>query len=237
MIESFEVKSFGYKIKGVMTTPRGNKKYPCIVLSHGLISSKESSKYLALSENLVQDGIAACRFDYHGCGESEGNIEDTTLTIRVGNLDSVVEHVLKHHLINPEKIGVLGSSFGGSTCIVKSARDKRIKCISLWATPYILEKKGDGRISDIEFKDTIYNDFSTYDLLSEAKKISCALVVHGEEDETVPFREGKAIYKNIKKPKKLSIIKGGDHIFSIASHREKAIELAINWFRRYLLGS
>jgi fermentation-respiration switch protein FrsA (DUF1100 family) len=62
-------------------------------------------------------------------------------------------------------------------------------------------------------------------------------VVHGEADEVVPFREGKAIYKNIKKPKKLSLIKGGDHIFSVTSHREKAIELAINWFRRYLLGS
>ena len=237
MIESFEVKSLGFRIKGVLTTPRGNKKYPCIILSHGLISSKESSKYLAISENLVQDGIATCRFDYHGCGESEGSIEDTTLTIRVGNLDSVFEYVLTHHLIDPERIGILGSSFGGSACIVKSARDKRVRCISLWATPYILEKQGDGRISDIEFRDTIYNDFSTYDLLSEAKKISYALVVHGEDDETVPVHEGKAIYKNIKRPKKLSIIKGGDHIFSIASHREKAIELAINWFRHYLLVS
>jgi fermentation-respiration switch protein FrsA (DUF1100 family) len=237
MIEPFEVKSLEYKIKGVLTTPRGHKKYPCIILSHGLISSKESSKYLTLSENLVQEGIATCRFDYHGCGESEGNIEDTTLTIRIDNLDSIVEYVLKHHLINPEKIGILGSSFGGSTCIVTSAKDKRIKCISLWATPYILEKKGDGRISDIEFNDTIFNDFSKYDLLSEAKKLSCALVVHGEADEVVPVHEGKAIYKNIKKPKKLSIIKGGDHIFSVNSHREKAIELAINWFRRYLLCS
>ena len=237
MIESFEVKSLEYKIKGVLTTPGGYKKYPCIILSHGLISSKESSKYLALSENLVQEGMATCRFDYHGCGESEGNIEDTTLTIRIGNLDSIVEYVLKHHLINPEKVGILGSSFGGSTCIVTSAKDKRIKCISLWATPYKLEKKGDGRISDIEFKETIFNDFSKYDLLSEARKLSCALVVNGEADEVVSLHEGKAIYKNIKKPKKLSIIKGGDHIFSVTSHREKAIELAINWFRCYLLGS
>ena len=70
MTESFEVSSFGFKIKGILTTPRDDKRYPCIILSHGLISSKESSKYLALSERLVLDGIATCRFDYHGCGVS-----------------------------------------------------------------------------------------------------------------------------------------------------------------------
>ncbi len=237
MTESFEIKSSGMKIKGIITTPRRNRKHPCIILSHGLVSSKESSKYIALSEKLVEEGIATCRFDYHGCGESEGNIEETTLTIRVANLDSIFEHAASHHLINSERIGILGSSFGGSTCIVKSAKDKRIKCISLWATPYILEKKDGGRISDIDFKDTIFEDFSKYNLLTEAKKLSCALVVHGEADEVVPFHEGKAIYKNIQKPKKLSIIKGADHIFSTTSHREKAFELAINWFRRYLFGS
>jgi len=59
-------------------------------------------------------------------------------------------------------------------------------------------------------------------------------VIHGEDDEVVPLYEGKAIYKNIKKPKKLYIIKGGDHIFSVVSHREKVIELATNWFRHHL---
>ncbi|HNQ62968.1 MAG: hypothetical protein ILNGONEN_02175 [Syntrophorhabdaceae bacterium] len=234
MTESFEVSSFGFKIKGILTTPRDDKRYPCVILSHGLISSKESSKYLALSERLVLDGIATCRFDYHGCGESEGNIEETTLTIRVGNLDSIFEYVFKHKLIDPEKIGILGSSFGGSTCIVKASKDKRVKCISLWATPFLLEKKDGGRISEIDFNETIYDDFLKYDLLSEAKKITCALVIHGEDDEVVPLYEGKAIYKNIKKPKKLYIIKGGDHIFSVVSHREKVIELATNWFRHHL---
>ncbi|MDD5008728.1 MAG: prolyl oligopeptidase family serine peptidase, partial [Syntrophorhabdaceae bacterium] len=85
------------------------------------------------------------------------------------------------------------------------------------------------------FKENIYDDFAEYDILSEAKKVSSALVVHGEIDEVVPFQEGKAIYRNIKKPKSIEIIKGADHIFSNPAHREKAINLTLNWFRRYLL--
>jgi fermentation-respiration switch protein FrsA (DUF1100 family) len=237
MIENFEIDVLHNKISGIMTVPDSGKKYPCVILSHGLISSKESSKYVALSESLNDAGIASCRFDYHGCGESGGNIEETTLTKRIGNLNSITEYVVNHSLVDMDKIGILGSSFGGSTCIVKAARDKRIKCIGLWATPYRLERKEDGRISDIEFNESIYTDFLTYDLLSEAAGVSFALVIHGEIDETVPCSEGKTIYKCLKKPKKLEIIKGADHIFSNSSHREKAINLSLNWFRRFFLGS
>lgn len=235
MLEPFEIKSSYNKISGIMVIPGGKKQYPCVILSHGLVSSKESSKYTSLSESFAETGIATCRFDYHGCGESEGSIEETTLTIRIENLDSVAEFVFNHHLINPEKVGIIGSSFGGTTGVVKAARDKRIKCISLWATPYKLENKDDGRISEIKFKKTIFRDFLSYDILSEAEKVSCVLVIHGEMDEVVPYHEGKAIYKNTKRPKKIEIIKGADHIFSHPSHRRKAINLSLNWFRRYLL--
>jgi uncharacterized protein len=237
MTENFELDVFHNKISGIMTFPNGDKKNPCVILSHGLISSKESSKYVAMSKNLNDAGISSCRFDYHGCGESGGNIEETTLTKRVGNLDAITEYVVNHNLVDADKIGILGSSFGGSTCIIKAAKDKRIKCVVLWATPYRLEKKEDGRIAEIEFNESIYTDFLTYNLLSEAAKVSCALVIHGEIDETVPCSEGKSIYKCLKKPKKIEIIKGADHIFSNLSHREKAIGLSLNWFRRFFLGS
>jgi uncharacterized protein len=237
MIEPFEIESSYNRISGVMTIPSGKKMFPCVVLSHGLVSSKESSKYVVLSEKFAEAGIAACRFDYHGCGESGGNIEETTLTIRLENLDAVVEHIIAHNRIDGKTIGILGSSFGGSACVVKAARDPRIKCISFWATPYRVEKPEDERISEIRFKDTIYTDFATYDILSEAQKVSCALGIHGEMDEVVPCQEGKTIYRNMKKPKKMEIIKNADHVFSNPAHREKAITFALNWFRRYFLGT
>lgn len=234
MIQDFRINSEFNTIAGLMTIPNGPGRYPCVILSHGLISSKESSKYVALSERFTGAGIATCRFDYHGCGASGGNIEDTTLSIRIENLNEVAEYVLKHGQVKPESIGIVGSSFGATTALIKAARDKRIQCVSLWATPYTLEKQGDGSISEIAFKENIYDDFAKYDILSEAKKVSSALVVHGEVDEVVPCQEGKAIYRNIRKPKSIEIIKGADHIFSNPAHREKAITLTLNWFRRYL---
>ncbi|OPY73124.1 MAG: esterase [Syntrophorhabdus sp. PtaU1.Bin002] len=234
MMTNFELKSAYNTIQGIMVVPGINKKYPCVILSHGLVSSKESSKYTAVSEKFAENGIATCRFDYHGCGQSSGRIEETTLTIRLDNLDAVTEYVLSHSSIDPERIGIMGSSFGGVTCVLKAAKDSRIKCISPWATPYRLEKEGDGTISDIHFQDIIFTDFARYDILSEARKVSNSLVIHGELDEVVPCEEGKEIYRNMKEPKECVIIQGGDHVLSDPSHREKAIGLALNWFQQHL---
>jgi uncharacterized protein len=236
MIEPFQIPSIYNDISGLMVLPPGTGRHPCVVLSHGLVSSKDSSKYAVLSDLFAAADIASCRFDYHGCGDSGGNIEETTLTIRLENLDRVVEHVLGHHRVDPGRLGLLGSSFGGVTTVVKAARDSRVKCISFWATPFRLEKEGDGKISDIEFKDTIYDDFSRYNILDEAGRVSYALGIHGEMDEVVPCDEGKAIYRQMKRPKKFELIRNGDHVFSNPLHRDKALNLALNWFRRFFPG-
>ena len=233
MIKPFEVLSGPYRIKAVLTTPEGGGKYPCVILSHGLISSKESSKYLALSAALLASRMASCRLDFRGCGESEGRLEETTLTARLEDLGAVIEWVLGHPSLDNTKIGLLGSSFGGSTSLVKAARDPRIVAVSLWATPYLLEKKDESPPGELRFEDALYEDFARYDLLAEAGAVSRALVIHGEKDEVVPAREGEAIYRRLKEPKMWELIPGGDHILSNPGHRERAIRLSTEWFRRF----
>jgi uncharacterized protein len=236
MIEPFEVVSLSNRIRALLTLPHtGGGPYPCVVLSHGLVSSKESTKHIALSEALAATGIASARFDYHGCGESEGLIEETTLSTRIDNLREVIEWLRHHELIGVDHIGLLGSSFGGATSLAVAASDSRIRAVSLWSTPYLLENKDDDPISDIRFRQEIFEDFARYDLLAEAKKVSGGLVVHGEMDEVVPFAEGRAIFDNLQEPKRFELIEGGDHVFSELAHRDRAIRLAIDWFGSFLL--
>jgi dipeptidyl aminopeptidase/acylaminoacyl peptidase len=234
MIEKFEVTSGDHPVTGLLSIPDGSGRFPCAILSHGLISSKESSKYVYLSERFCAAGIAACRFDYHGCGESGGNIADTTLTIRVRDLESILERVLGHLSIDSGRIGILGSSFGGSTALVEAAKNQKIGCVALWATPYMLERTEDNKISEMLFRPSIFKDFSTYDLLSEARKVSRAIVIHGELDEVVPCLEGKAIYDHLKRPKKFIMIEGADHALTDPAHRDRAAQLSLAWFKRYL---
>ena len=235
MVERFELGPRGKKVRGVLSVPGGGGRLPCVILSHGLLSSKESAKYLALSDALGAKGIASCRFDYHGCGESDGKIEETTLTERLANLESVAALVFENPSIDGARIGLLGSSFGGCTSLLKAARDRRIGCVSLWATPYRLGSKEGPSPEGIDFRENLYADFARYDLLAEARKVRCGLVIHGEADEVVPPEEGAAIYENLDDPKAFELIKGGDHTFSRAADRERAISLSLDWLGRFLL--
>jgi len=57
----------------------GQRPWPCVVTAHGLLSSKDSDKYVQIGEVFTQAGIAVCRFDFRGCGESQGNLAETTV--------------------------------------------------------------------------------------------------------------------------------------------------------------
>jgi uncharacterized protein len=136
--------------------------------------------------------------------------------------------------VDAKRIGILGSSFGGATCVLKASKDPGIVCVSPWATPHMLDESEDDKIDEIMFKETLYTDFAQYDILSAAEKVSRALVIHGGADEVVPCHEGEAIFERLREPKRLEIIEGADHVFSLPAHRDRAINLALEWFGRYM---
>ena len=69
--EKVSFQSEGYCISGVLHLPeRGTP--PCVIASHGLLSSKDSEKYIALGERISKEGMAMLRFDFRGIGDSGG---------------------------------------------------------------------------------------------------------------------------------------------------------------------
>ena len=61
------------KISGILHLPEG-KNPPCVIASHGLLSSKDSEKYIALGERISQrgDGHASLRFQGNRGERREG---------------------------------------------------------------------------------------------------------------------------------------------------------------------
>lgn len=80
--EKVSFQSEGDRISGVLHLPE-KATPPCIIASHGLLSSKDSEKYTALGERISSDGMAMLRFDFRGIGESGGSEEDNTVSKRL----------------------------------------------------------------------------------------------------------------------------------------------------------
>jgi len=231
-LEFVSVLSGGERLYGVIHFP-SHTPSPLVIASHGLFSSKESDKFTMLGERFSQEGIALLRYDHRGCGESEGDIGETTPSSRLQDLDSIFAFTLKHPLVDGRRIGLLGSSMGGFISIFKAASDPRVKALCLWATPAELRGK-EASDPPPPLRREFFEDALRYDSLKMIEKVRNCLILHGREDELVPLSQAERLYQAAGEPKRLFVFEGGDHRFSDPDDRRRAVELSLGWFKTYL---
>lgn len=246
-----EFYSDSYRLIGNLHLPT-QRNAPCIVLCHGLASSKDSEKWLTFAHDLEHRGYAALRFNFRGCGWgnewSEGNFEDTTLTSRIKDFGAALDFLKSTGRADISRLGVIGSSFGG--CTIIAANDPRPKACIAMATPYIFGPTAEmlksfrrtgyyenpeavqSRMSRI--KKGLYEDLEQYDMCEAVKRINRPLlIIHGSLD-TIPASDARRLYENANDPKRLEIVEGGSHTFVDTGHLGKIIGLSIEWFDQYL---
>jgi alpha-beta hydrolase superfamily lysophospholipase len=226
----------GKEVRGVLHLP-DEPSPPCVVLSHGLFSAKESPKMVRLAQRLADGGIAALRYDHLGCGESGGELRDTTVTSRIRELGAMVDVAARHPLLG-SRLGLLGSSLGGFISIFKRAADPRLGPLCLWATPAFVRGVDPGAEEGFgQLKPEFFADAARYDAREAIAEVGCCLILHGEADELVPVAHGRQLWEAAREPKHLEVFPGGDHRFTRDEDRERAVELSFAWFTRHLGGS
>jgi len=218
-----------YGLAGVLHSPADGAS-ACVITCHGFDSSKDSEKYVDIGRRFCGEGLAVLRFDFRGCGESGGKFEDTSLTGRIDDLESALDFVEKQRY---GSIGVMGSSLGGTVAVLTARKDRRVKALVTWATPCYLDELF--RREVIEGFEKLRKDVRKYDVVKALKETRCpVMIVHGSLDEQVPLPHAKVLYENADEPKNIQIIEGADHRLTNPIHRRKAIELTLEWFKKYL---
>jgi hypothetical protein len=64
--------------------------------------------------------------------------------------------------------------------------------------------------------------------------VTHCLVIHGEKDELVPVDQGWEIFHLLGSPKEIRIIEGADHRLAHPDHRQRATDLSVAWFKKFL---
>ena len=233
-IEKVAFMSEGQKISGILHLPERQKPM-CVVASHGLLSSKDSEKYMALGERFSQEGMAMLRFDFRGIGESEGRMEDDTVSRRVIDLGTAIAFVRSHPALG-KKIGFIGSSLGGYVSLIRASMDQQIKGVVTWATPFHLDdlKSNKGTEGHPLPEQAFFEDLPKHRLLPLLPRVTNCMVIHGEEDELVPVDQAWEIFHNLGAPKEIHMIEGADHRLTQPAHRQRAIQLTVDWFKKVM---
>lgn len=104
-----------------------NTRLPCIVLGHGL-GCIQSMGLQCYSHVFASAGYMCLSFDYRHFGDSEGQPRQL-LDTEQQNKDwhSAIAYVRTLDVVDPERVGIFGSSFGGGHVIRVAAEDPRVK--------------------------------------------------------------------------------------------------------------
>lgn len=127
------------KLAGTLTMPRGEGKFPAVVLITGSGAQDRDSTvlghrpFLVLADYLTRKGIAVLRVDDRGIGGSDSGSPLATTENYVGDVLAGVEFLKNRKEINSEQIGLIGHSEGGVIAPITAAASTDVAFIVMLA--------------------------------------------------------------------------------------------------------
>ncbi len=232
------------QLVGIMHTA-GHEK--ALIMCHGFTGSKIENKrlYVEAARIFAEQHCDVLRFDFYGSGDSEGDFEETRVSINIQNLRDAFEFLKQKGY---SQIAVLGISMGAATAIL-TAKDLDIQAIVLWSSvPDMQEifkdktsefqKAVDNDITVIDYNGwRIHKDFMldalAYDVRDSLKEIAIPkFILQGTADNPV-FVEGFHKFRDIViPPADFMEIPEAGHTFQTSNHRRQAIRQTLIWLMR-----
>jgi hypothetical protein len=124
--------SDGLSLAGILEgLPEADGPRPAVMLLHGFGADKSDGMVTLAAAKLAAMGYVTLRFDMRGCGESEGPRARVLCEEQVRDVQNAVTYLRSQPFVMPDRIGVLGHSFGAAVAVYATGVDRRIAaCIS-----------------------------------------------------------------------------------------------------------
>ncbi len=195
---TFENKYANITLAGSFTCPKGDGKFPAVVLVTGSgpqdrdESLMNHKPFLIISDYLTRNGIAVLRYDDRGIGKSKGNFSAATSEDFATDALAAVEYLKTRKEVNPKKIGIAGHSEGGLIAPICAVNSNDVSFIVMLAGPGVSGKdililqtelilKAEGSKEE-DIKKSVEENKSYYNIISE------------ETDSTVMYKKLLAMY-------------------------------------------
>jgi hypothetical protein len=119
----------GAELGAWLYLPQGAGPHPAVVMAHGFSAVKEL--YLdRYAERFCEAGLAVAVFDHRGFGASTGLPRQEADPVLQGrDYRHVITWLSAQPGIDPERIGIWGSSYSGGHVLQVAAADRRVKCV------------------------------------------------------------------------------------------------------------
>jgi pimeloyl-ACP methyl ester carboxylesterase len=130
--ETVSIPSAGLRLHGAVGTPAdlqpGERRAAFLVL-HGFGGNSDSAGVLQPTRVLSEFGYVTLRFDMRGCGKSEGEFGRVICLEQAEDLGNALSFLAGHAAVDPDRIGVIGSSFGGAVAVYAGGTNRRVAAV------------------------------------------------------------------------------------------------------------
>lgn len=199
-----------------------------------LCRSLAAAGHAAVSFNASRNGIGE---DPEAFTELE-RFGTNTYSLELDDLLRVLRETADGALLDapPERLGLVGHSRGGGQAVLAAGEERRVDSLVTWAAvarfdrwdPATLERwRRDGRIwvrnartgQEMPLDRTLLDDFEAHrdrlDVEASARRLRIPwMVVHGTDDETVPFAEAETLAAACPTAR-LEAVEGTGHTFGV----------------------
>ena len=208
MLQRVGIAVGGDEIEGILHLPDGAATGGVVSMGGGEISG---GAYLC--EALADAGVAALRFAFRVPPRAGSTVDPASGLADV----AAAIRLLRAHPSVPQRIGVVGHSFGGVVAAIAAGRDSRLRAAALLAAPAERLELGTVR-----------------PLAELSRTRARVLLCYGTADERAPVAEGEryaAVLSQARVRHRLIVVSGADHFFSSPAARSTLLQELTPWLQ------
>jgi hypothetical protein len=124
--------SAGLRLHGILSVPDGlrpGERRAAFLVLHGFGSNSDSPTCITPAKVLNEFGYVTLRFDMRSCGKSEGEFGRIICIEQVEDTGNALNFLAQHGNVDPDRIGVIGSSFGGAVGVYAGGTNPRVAAV------------------------------------------------------------------------------------------------------------
>jgi len=261
MQESIVFQNKGQKIFGMLHIPESSHKppFPALVMLHGFTGHKiePHQLFVKAARRFASEGILTLRFDFRGCGESEGNFEELTIEGEISDALKALEFVRGRGDVRKIRVALLGMSLGGTVAAsVAGMEGTDIRCLVLWAavadprrvfsakaTPEIVRHFGKRPVHDYHgnaLSQSFLDELFAFKPLERVRSYTGPVAIyHGDDDKSVS-PDDALLYEEVlsgRGPVELHMIRGSGHTFASIAWEAELIDTTARFLTRQLVSA